>query len=118
MHVRLIPVPQTSFETAIDVSEPRFMIGRADGCDLRLTNSWVSRYHCEIVIDGDEVCARDLASSNGTFVNNESVADERVLQDGDVLNVACIVYVVEIHADTLDVTHMTAIGCDAYDARG
>lgn len=45
------------------------VIGRAKGCDLRIPLSRVSRRHCELVRDGDNLSIHDLGSKNGTFHN-------------------------------------------------
>ena len=51
------------------------MIGRGEDCDLRLQNRFVSRHHCELIVDDrDQVLrVRDLGSQNGTFVNDGPV---------------------------------------------
>jgi len=40
-----------------------------------------------IVTTENEVVVRDLKSRNGTFVNDDKVADEAVLLNGDILRV-------------------------------
>ena len=79
------------------VAHPEYMIGRAEDCDLRLQNRFVSRHHCELIVDGrDQVLrVRDLGSQNGTFVNDGPVNDECELKNGDKLVVGCIPF--EIH---------------------
>lgn len=77
-----------AFESVIHVSGPRFLIGRAEECDLRLLNPLISRHHAEVLIQDDTVLIRDLGSRNGTFLNGEQVVAEQKLDDGDVLSVA------------------------------
>ena len=49
--------------------------------DLRLVDPGVSRHHAEIRVEGSEVVAVDLGSTNGTFVNGQPI--RRVtLRDG------------------------------------
>lgn len=64
----------------------RFLIGRKPDCDLCVPHATVSRQHCEIVVDGDEVRLRDLGSSNGTFLNDVRV-QESGLEPGDRVTV-------------------------------
>jgi pSer/pThr/pTyr-binding forkhead associated (FHA) protein len=53
-----------------EISRPRFVIGREEGCDLVLDDPKVSREHAEIVgSNGPFRVLRDLGSANGTLVN-------------------------------------------------
>jgi pSer/pThr/pTyr-binding forkhead associated (FHA) protein len=70
-------------------------IGRSDDCKLRIPVAAVSRHHCELVEDDDELVVRDLKSSNGTFVNKEKVKSRELLP-GDLLSVGPAVLVVRI----------------------
>jgi pSer/pThr/pTyr-binding forkhead associated (FHA) protein len=80
------------------LAEPEFIIGRAEDCNLRLPNRFVSRHHCELIInDRDRVVSvRDLGSQNGTFVNDGAVVDDCELKNGDRLVVGCIPFEVHI----------------------
>ncbi len=60
----------------------RMVIGRAAGCDFRLQDASVSRRHLELVLGDDGVLLRDLGSGNGTRVNDEKVAEHKLV-DGD-----------------------------------
>jgi pSer/pThr/pTyr-binding forkhead associated (FHA) protein len=44
-------------------------IGRAEGCDIRLADQYVSKKHCQIVFRGDHFTVIDLQSLNKTRVN-------------------------------------------------
>ncbi|MEK6235886.1 MAG: FHA domain-containing protein, partial [Planctomycetales bacterium] len=73
----------------IPVGADKCTIGRGGNCNLQLTSSNVSRYHCQIIIHKDQsVYVYDMKSANGTFVNNQRVKDRMKLQSGDVLTVA------------------------------
>jgi pSer/pThr/pTyr-binding forkhead associated (FHA) protein len=65
-------------------------IGRAPGCDIVVEDHAVSRQHARISIEGGDrsirYILRDLASSNGTFVNaRRALAVE--LAGGDVIRI-------------------------------
>jgi pSer/pThr/pTyr-binding forkhead associated (FHA) protein len=55
----------------------RCVIGRADGCAVRLHSSWesemVSRRHCELDVAPSHVRVRDLGSRNGTYLNGRLI---------------------------------------------
>ena len=63
-----------------------FVLGRSRSCDLRLPSGDASRRHAEIVPAGDGFLLRDLASTNGTFVNGERVSERR-LRPGDRIQI-------------------------------
>lgn len=71
------------------------VIGRGENCDLRVPLVSVSRRHCEVTVAGQTIRAKDLASSNGTYVNNKRITEVE-LKAGDRLVVGPIVFTVQI----------------------
>jgi pSer/pThr/pTyr-binding forkhead associated (FHA) protein len=71
----------------------RVEIGRALECDLSILEPALSRKHCELEPDGDDLIIRDLGSVNGTWVNGEKV-DEAKLKDGDKLQFDKVKFIV------------------------
>lgn len=67
-------------------NRPMF-VGRADDCDLQIPDKKVSRYHCEIVRQADQLIARDLGSKNGTFINGRRLFGPKALRPGDRLEI-------------------------------
>jgi diguanylate cyclase (GGDEF)-like protein len=63
-----------------------FEIGRSSKNDLFLDQESVSRHHARISFDGKVHWVADLASTNGTYVNDELVREKR-LRDGDLLRI-------------------------------
>ncbi len=63
---------------------PATVIGRFQGCDIRLNVEGIDALHCLIVQGADGLVLRDLNSKFGTFVNRERVGCV-VLRDGDEL---------------------------------
>ena len=82
----------------LSVAQPEFVIGRAEDCHLQIGSRFVSRHHCELIVDDRDqvVRVRDRGSENGTFVNDAVVLDECELKDGDKLVVACVPFEVHI----------------------
>ena len=52
---------------SLHLAPGKFVIGKADGCDLLLADPLVSRRHLEIEVDETRVRLRDLESSNGSY---------------------------------------------------
>ena len=74
---------QAGRTVGLDGSE--LVVGRASETDLTLHDANVSRRHAALrVLDDGSIEVRDLASSNGTFVNGEKV-ERAVLRGGEQL---------------------------------
>src|SRR5271154_2627238 len=74
-------------------------IGRTAKSDYALSeDSYLSGQHFAIENDGNEARARDLGSSNGTFVNGERVVSENVLREGDSLTAGGSTFTIHIDA--------------------
>ncbi len=68
-----------------------FVIGRGPECHVRPDVPSVSRQHCLLRVQEDGVHIRDLGSTNGTLVNGTRVLDERLLVDGDLVQLGPLV---------------------------
>jgi hypothetical protein len=80
--------------------QPPLVIGRGREVTLTLPHPLVSRNHCEIDESDGYLVVRDLGSLNGTFINNERVA-EAVLPPGDLLTIGTVTFraVYEVPSD-------------------
>lgn len=67
------------------------LIGRDDGCQIRITSQDVSRQHCLIRMTESGWTVRDLGSQNGTFLNDVPAAAENPLRPGDRVRVGPMV---------------------------
>lgn len=81
----------TGFRLTVVDGDPSFegtrcAIGAHESNDLRLTDTKVSRFHCEIVVDGAEARLRDLGSRNGTTVDGVRVV-EAFLRSGSTIRI-------------------------------
>ena len=61
------------------------VIGRQAGNEVHIEDDSVSRRHAEVVVQGRQVILRDLGSANGTTVNGAPVAEDHVLEAGDII---------------------------------
>jgi pSer/pThr/pTyr-binding forkhead associated (FHA) protein len=68
-------------------------IGRALGNDVVITSKRVSREHARVRREGWRVILEDLASTNGTFLNDERVLTSVELHDGDRVAVGDVTFV-------------------------
>jgi len=68
--------------------ENTLVLGREPGCDIPIPNREVSRYHARLTLTSEGVVIEDLGSKNGTHCNGQPVIEPRLLQDGDVIQVA------------------------------
>jgi pSer/pThr/pTyr-binding forkhead associated (FHA) protein len=79
-----LPPPVELPEPPAEPDGRALVIGRSTGCDLTLGDSTVSRWHAELIRDGERWVVRDMGSTNGTRVNGWRVR-RAVLEPGDVL---------------------------------
>ena len=69
-----------------------FVVGRSSTSDLTLNEDSVSRHHVRISRQPDKrYILTDLGSTNGTYVNDESV-QERLLGDGDKIKIGQTIF--------------------------
>lgn len=61
-------------------------LGRASGCDIKIMVQGVSKIHCEIIVNQDQIKVTDNNSSNGTFVNGTRI-QSAALRLGDKFSV-------------------------------
>lgn len=64
------------------------VLGRDSACDLTIPDRQVSRYHARLTPTSDGILIEDLGSKNGTHCNGEPVTAAKILQDGDMVQIA------------------------------
>lgn len=69
----------------IELSEGKFVIGRAAGCQLSLDDPLVSRHHAALTVEGKMVTVEDLGSRNGVKVNGDLISGRYSVQHNDQL---------------------------------
>ena len=86
-----MPARLVAIDEGPDIPLDRTMVvvGRHPQCDARLDSLRVSRHHCCMTQDKDELVVRDLGSTNGIRINGQRVEMGR-LRPGDELSIAHI----------------------------
>jgi serine phosphatase RsbU (regulator of sigma subunit) len=72
-------VQNGTIHRSVRVTTEPIVLGRDPSRSFFLSDPDVSRSHCELRLAGDRVVVRDLASTNGTFVDGARVTGEREL---------------------------------------
>lgn len=76
----------------------RLLVGRSEDCDVRISQSSVSRNHARFWRDGSGVWVEDLHSSNGTSVNGTPITQTTLVADGSVVSFGPSAYTLRLIA--------------------
>jgi anti-anti-sigma regulatory factor len=68
----------------VELGDRGLVLGRSRGADLVLVDTTVSGQHAKIARESGQLYLRDLASTNGSFINGERIQNQQ-LGDGDIL---------------------------------
>jgi pSer/pThr/pTyr-binding forkhead associated (FHA) protein len=82
-------------------STPEITIGRDPACDFCLEDKTISAKHARLAYHHGHWWAEDLHSTNGTFINQESLADPLVITTGDQLRCGSVVLLVSMGESSL-----------------
>jgi hypothetical protein len=85
VRLRIMLGPNAGKEIKIPI--PHCIIGREEGCHVKINNHTISPKHCVIETNENGIVVRDLNSRLGTFVNAQRVAGETKLLSDDILAV-------------------------------
>ncbi|MBB3180337.1 FHA domain-containing protein [Variovorax sp. Sphag1AA] len=83
---RLIVLTRHGSVRQVNLKGPITTIGRDPNCGLHIDSLGVSRHHAAIRWMGDRYVVLDMASRNGTFVNQSRIR-ESTLRNGDAIGV-------------------------------
>ncbi len=108
MEIKLVVANGKNVGQEIPVTGPKFLIGRADDCQLRPRSDVISRYHCVILVEEAFIVVRDFGSKNGTFVNDEQIMGEQELRNADRLRVGQLEFDVHFSDAAVDGLHDAA----------
>lgn len=77
-------------------NKPEILIGRDPTCDATLSDSTVSSEHARLSYHHNQWWVEDLRSTNGTFLNEETVSAPIVITTGDTLRCGQVVVSIQI----------------------
>jgi pSer/pThr/pTyr-binding forkhead associated (FHA) protein len=97
MNIRLLVVQGKPVGKSLHFGPGEYYLGRGQECHVRFNSDWVSRQHCVLRVVLDQASVRDLGSRNGTLVNGQLLGQERILDQGDQVQVGPVVF--EVHLD-------------------
>lgn len=69
-------------------------IGRSPDCEFQIEHPTVSILHCEVVLTAKGIILRDGNSTNGTFLNGDTIT-EAFLAEGQIIHVGDVELLVE-----------------------
>jgi pSer/pThr/pTyr-binding forkhead associated (FHA) protein len=73
--------------TVLKLTRSEYLIGRAEGSNIRLTERNVSRRHAQLTAHNERWLLTDLQSDNGCFVNGRRIAEPILLAHGDFIQI-------------------------------
>ncbi len=97
-------------EAQFEAREWPVTIGRTADNVLQIQDSMASRYHARIEQRADGLWIADLGSTNGTFVNDEQLAEPRRLDQGDRVRIGQTVLRVNFTAANMPEYQTTGVG--------
>src|SRR5262245_5695084 len=81
---------------SVPLAAERLVLGRDPSRAFYLTDPRVSRSHCEVWLERSTVLVRDLSSTNGTRIDGEPLAGERLLRTGSLLQLGRYAFRLEL----------------------
>lgn len=98
MDVNLILFKKDGSQKAFTLPSDTTIIGRRHDCDLCIPLKIVSRRHCQLNLNKEDVKIRDLDSRNGTFLNGKRI-DETTVQAGDYIKIGPLTFLLQIDGE-------------------
>jgi len=83
-------------------TKPEVVVGREADCDFSLDDQTVSSQHARLSYHHKQWWLEDLASTNGTYLNDDPVSSPVVLSHGDEVRLGRVGIKIEIGADGSD----------------
>lgn len=98
--MELIRLEGPAASDRFEIVESEAIIGRAPDCDVIVFDPQASRRHARLRRDGRDFVVEDLQEANPTIVNDHLLDGPHRLEDGDLIVVGGVVFLVEIERPT------------------
>ncbi len=92
----------------IELQDGEYVLGRSKAADISIPEKSVSRKHTLLTIADGRIVARDLESSNGTYINNVELTPSGEIGHGDQLALGDAEVEVQIEAKSFQTMQMSA----------
>lgn len=114
MDAVLVAFKRAGKRVDIPLRSASVILGRGEHCTIRVPAASVSRQHCELVVEGGQIRAKDLESANGTYVNGNRISEVR-LSAGDVLSVGPVNFTLQVDGQPTEFPAFAPTGDQASD---
>lgn len=76
-------------EKELDLESGTYVLGRSEDNEIVLEDNHVSRQHARFLVDPEKetFILEDLKSTNGVFVNEKRIKDNKPLEEGDIIGI-------------------------------
>ena len=109
MNVQLLVNKGATRGKKIQLRHETTIIGRRRDCNLCIPSSEVSRRHCLLQFQDGCLTVEDLNSINGTFLNEERLADKSVVYPGDRLAIGPVHFTVQYERVAVEMRHHVGV---------
>jgi pSer/pThr/pTyr-binding forkhead associated (FHA) protein len=75
------------------------LVGRAPQCQVRPNSPAIGLRHCMLLVREERVFLRDLGNKTGTFLNDRQLRGEIELQDGDMVRIGPLTFIVQMESE-------------------
>ncbi|MDB5345725.1 MAG: hypothetical protein JWP89_4102 [Schlesneria sp.] len=86
--------PPNGYQTRIQIPNGRFQVGRRQDVNCCLLDNSISKLHAEFIASDFSLFVRDLASTNGTYVNGIRIRETVPIDECDIVQFAGFEFVV------------------------
>jgi two-component system, cell cycle response regulator len=97
----LIVLAGSAMGEMFKISNNPTVIGRGQNAHVRMVDEGISREHCDIRLEGENMILHDMGSTNGTFCQGQRI-ESHVLEDGDKILVGSSTVLKFTYHDSLD----------------
>jgi diguanylate cyclase (GGDEF)-like protein len=75
-----------------DLRKDGTVVGRSSKADIQIDQESISRNHAKLSGKGRQLTIEDLGSTNGTYVNDEQIAGQYQLRNGDLIKIGRTIF--------------------------